>query len=576
MSLLPFGELAPYRERRFVPAMVDWDEWTAIGPMFDRLEERLAAARTGAELEAWLLDWSEVTAAVGEESARRHIAMTCHTEDPAAERDYLHFVERIEPELKPRQFRIERLYLGHPARRELPAGRYREFDRHAEVHVALYRDENVPLETEDARVGQQYQKVSGAMTVTFRGEEKTLVQMGRYLEEPDRALRREAWERMTERRLAEKETFEAQFDELVRLRHRIATNAGYCNYRDYAFPLRGRFDYTPADCEAFHAAIEAELVPLLRELQEERRRRLGVETLRPWDLKVDVENRPPLRPFEDVEGLVSGTERVLERVDAGLAGQFRQMRALKLLDLGNRKGKAPGGYQSSLPEARLPFIFMNAVGQQQDVETVLHEAGHAFHTMATREEDFYAYRDAPIEFCEVASMSMEFLGGDYLDEFYGTDDVRRARRDHLEGVVETFPWIAAVDAFQHWIYTHPDHTREQRAVAWNGLMDRFGGDTDWTGWEAARSWSWHRQLHVFLYPFYYVEYGLAQIGALQVWLRSREDRQAALTAYKRALGLGGSRPLPELFEAAGCRFAFDRETLRPLAELLRREWRALA
>ncbi|MBX3745999.1 MAG: M3 family oligoendopeptidase [Verrucomicrobiae bacterium] len=576
MSLLPFGELAPYRERRFLPTTVDWNEWDAIEPLFDLLEIRLGAAQTGAELERWLGDWSELTAAIGEESARRYIGMTCHTEDAEAERAYLDFVEQIEPELKPRQFQLERMYLAHPARGDLPAGRYREFDRHAEVHVALYRDENVPLETEEARIGQQYQKVSGAMTVTFQGEEKTLVQMGRYLEEPDRALRQEAWERVAERRLKEKETFESQFDELVRLRHRIANNAGYGSYRDYAFPLRGRFDYTPADCEAFHAAIEAEMVPLLRELQEERRQRLGVGTLRPWDLMVDVANRPPLRPFEQVDGLETGTERIMERLDAGLAEQFRQMRALKLLDLGNRKGKAPGGYQSSLPEARLPFIFMNAVGQQRDVETLLHEAGHAFHTMATRDEDFYAYRDAPIEFCEVASMSMEFLGGEYLDAFYGADDLRRARRDHLEGVVETFPWIAAVDAFQHWIYTHPEHTREERAAAWNGLMNRFGGDTDWTGWESARSWSWHRQLHVFLYPFYYVEYGLAQIGALQVWLRSREDRGAALAGYKRALGLGGSRPLPDLFEAAGCRFAFDRETLGPLATLLRAELRALA
>jgi oligoendopeptidase F len=298
---------------------------------------------------------------------------------------------------------------------------------------------------------------------------------------------------------------------------------------------------------------------------------MGRERLRPWDLSVDPAGRPPLRPFVNVEEMADRTQVVLDRLDPELGGQFREMGRLRLLDLGNRKGKAPGGYQSSLPEARLPFIFMNAVGQQRDLETILHEAGHAFHTFATRGEECFAYREAPIEFCEVASMAMELLGGEHLDVFYAEEEVRRARRDHLEGIVKTFPWIATVDAFQHWVYTHPGHTRTERAAAWNALMDRFGGDVDWSGREEARSYSWHRQLHIFLYPFYYVEYGIAQIGALQVWLRSRADRAGALAAYKAALALGGSRPLPELFERAGCRFAFDRETLRPLAELLRRE-----
>lgn len=577
MSSLPFGVLPPFRPRRFLPAQIPWDQWAEIAPLFDRLEARLAAlsAVDAAGLTEWLLDWGEFGAALNEEASRRYIAMTCHTDDAEAEKAYLRFVEQIEPELKPRQFRLEQLYLAHPARTALPAGRYEVFDRQTKVHVELFREENVALETDEARLGQQYQKVSGSLTVKFRGEEKTLVQMGRYLEEPDRALRQEAWQVVAQRRLAERETFETQFDELLRLRHQIARNAGFENYRDYAFKARGRFDYTPADCEAFHRAIELEIVPVLRELQAERRRQLGLDRLRPWDLGVDPHGRPPLRPFEQVDRLVAGTQKVFDRLDGELAGQFRLMHEQRLLDLENRKGKAPGGYQSSLPEARLPFIFMNAVGQQRDVETILHEAGHAFHTLATRNENFFAYRDAPIEFCEVASMSMELLGGEFLDAFYGPEEVRRARRDHLEGIVETFPWIATVDAFQHWVYTHPGHSRTERAAAWNALMDRFGGDVDWAGGEEARSYSWHRQLHVFLYPFYYVEYGIAQIGALQVWLNSRRDQASALAAYKRGLSLGGSRPLPELFAAAGCRFAFDAPTLKPLAALLREELVAL-
>jgi oligoendopeptidase F len=409
------------------------------------------------------------------------------------------------------------------------------------------------------------------LTVTFRGEEKTLVAMTRYLEEPDRALREEAWRIVAGRRLLETDRFEELFDRLVQLREKIAANAGFPNYRDYAFRARGRFDYTPADCENFHKAIEREVMPVFRELQRERKSQLGVETLRPWDLAVDPLNRPPLRPFTETQELESGSQRIFDRTDPELSAQFAELRSLRLLDLANRKGKAPGGYQSTLAESRVPFIFMNAVGMHRDIETILHEAGHAFHSIAAREEDLYSYRSAPIEFCEVASMAMELLAAEHLDVFYKPEEVRRARRVHLEGIMGVFPWIATIDAFQHWVYTHPGHTRNERAKAWLDLLDRFGGDVDWTGLESARANLWHKQLHVFLYPFYYVEYGIAQLGALQVWANSKKDRATALSQYKAGLKLGGSRPLPELFATAGCRFDFGADTIRPLIGRVRSE-----
>ncbi|MEO6183783.1 MAG: M3 family metallopeptidase, partial [Verrucomicrobiota bacterium] len=266
--------------------------------------------------------------------------------------------------------------------------------------------------------------------------------------------------------------------------------------------------------------------------------------------------------------MVSGTQQIFNQLDQTLANGFQEMQDLRLLDLANRKGKAPGGYQSTLSESRLPFIFMNAVGQQRDVETMLHEAGHAFHALATRNEDLYSYRSAPIEFCEVASMSMELLGNEFIETFYPATDARRARREHLEGIVEIFPWIATVDAFQHWIYSHPGHSRADRHEAWLDLMNRFGGDVDWSGYDEARTNLWHRQLHIFLYPFYYVEYGIAQLGALQVWANSKKEKLKALRDYQNALALGGSRPLPELFSTAGCRFDFSTETVKPLVKLL--------
>jgi oligoendopeptidase F len=445
------------------------------------------------------------------------------------------------------------------------------FDRDTRLHVELFRPENVPLETEEAKLSQQYQKLSGAMTVTFRGEERTLVQMGKYQEETDRGLRQEAWELVADRRLQERDNFEELYDQLIRVRQQIARNAGFGNYRDYAFRKLGRFDYTPADCERFHEAVETEVMPAIRELQAERRRLLGVTTLRPWDIAVDPLSRPPLRPFEEVDQMVARTQEIFNRLDEELAGGFQRMRDLRLLDLANRKGKAPGGYQSTLAESRVPFIFMNAVGLQRDVETILHEAGHAFHALATRDEDLYAYRSAPIEFCEVASMSMELLGNEHLERFYAGPEANRARRTHLENILTILAWIATVDAFQHWVYTHPGHGHEERTAAWMALMDRFGGDVDWAGQEEARRYLWHRQLHIFIHAFYYIEYGIAQLGALQVWANSKREKAGALTAYKRALALGGSRPLPQLFAAAGCQFEFSRKTVAPLVRLVRDE-----
>ena len=593
MNLLPFGKLAAHRPRTFVPQNLDLGDWPQIAPLFDQLEVRAAQARSAAGLERWLIDWSELNAALDEEASRRYIAMTCHTDNPEAEKAYLHFVEHVEPQLKPRQFALEKIYVcrrdelhesqtkksgtrgTRPSETSPSESRYFVFDRDVKNHVELFRPENVALETEDAKLCQQYQKVIGAQTVNFRGEEKTLIQMSRYLEEPDRALRQEAWELVANRRLQDAEKCEEIFDELIKLRAQMAKNAGCGSYRDYAFRQKCRFDYTPADCLQFHDAIESEIMPAVRKIQAERKRHLKLKKLRPWDLAVDPHNRAPLKPFAQVGEMVSRTQNIFDHLDAELAAGFQQMQDLKLLDLDNHKGKAPGGYQQNLSEARVPFIFMNAVGVQRDVETLLHEAGHAFHAQAAREEDLYAYRSAPIEFCEVASMAMELFGNEFLEEFYPTAEANRARKTHLEGIIGFFPWMAVVDGFQHWIYTHAGHTRAERKAAYLQLLDRFGGDVDWSDYAEARAHSWHRQLHIFTHPFYYVEYGIAQLGALQVWANSQRDKVKALNDYKKSLALGGSRPLPELFAAAGCKFQFDAATIKPLIQLAGNELKKL-
>ena len=555
--------------RRWLPADAPLTTWGQIEPWYRRLLDRpIDSARA---LEDWLFDVGELNGAVGQEGVRRYIAMTCQTDDPEREAAYLAFVREIEPKLKPIQNEIRAKYLDSPHRAELPRDRYHVFDRAQANRRALFREANIPRETELAELEQQYQKIIGAMTVTFRGEERTPAQMAPFLEENDRSVRQTAWELVAERRLAERDTLDALFDRMLALRVAIAREAGFPDFVAYAFRSRERFDYGVQETIDFHRAIERVVVPLANQLQEERRRALGVETLRPWDLAVDPLGRPPLRPFRDVEQLAEGVEAIFASVDPDLGGQFAFMRSHGLLDLFNRKGKAPGGYQTTLEDDRLPFIFMNAVGLDSDVRTLLHEGGHAFHALASRGEPLAAYRESPIEFCEVASMAMELLGARDLERFYDDQDASRSYRQLLEGIVQILPWIATVDAFQHWIYAHPDQSRDDRRQAWSALLDRFGGIVDWSGSEEARAHSWHRQLHIFLYPFYYIEYGIAQLGALQVWHRALTDRSGAVAAYRRALSLGGARPLPELFAAADIRFDFHERTLAPLMDALRAE-----
>lgn len=566
---LDFARLPKPYLRRFVPEKADLGDWAQIEPLLNELERR--SPHNAKDLEQLLFDYSELGATIYEEAAARRIRMTCQTDNEEYKKAFLHFVENIQPKLKPRVHQLNIKYVQTPARKELARERYFVYDRDVVSEVEIFREQNVSLETEAIKLGQKYQAISGAQTVNFEGREQTLQQMAKYLEETDRNLRQSAWEKTEERRLQDRDQFNPLYDELIALRQTIAKNAGFVNYRDYAFKARGRFDYTPADCFKYHQAVEHYIVPLMRELQKERQKKMGLRELRPWDLSVDPQGRPPLRPFQNAQELINGCQEIFTKLDQQLATQFRQMAELDLFDLESRKNKAPGGYQATLTERRLPFIFMNAVGRDSDLRTMLHEAGHAFHTMATRNELLLDYRHAPTEFSEVASMSMELLSKPYWTAFYNAADAQRSSAEHLRGIVQLLPWIATIDAFQHWLYTHPDHTVAEREAHWLELRQRFGGLESWAGYEEAQRSFWQRQLHLYLYPFYYIEYGIAQLGALQLWARAKQDPIGALTAYKRALALGGSRPLPELFAAADLTFDFGEQTIQRAAELLRAE-----
>lgn len=547
----------------------------AIERVFDELGSR--PIESAAALERWCRDYSELLACLHEESSRRFVDHTCHTDIPAVKARYMEWVERFRPAIKKAAFLLDRKLAESPHAGKLPRGEFAIWLRSVKNSNELFREQNIPLETEETKLEAEYHELIGAMTVEFDGGTRTLPYMGRVLEETDRTRREAAFRSIWERFLRDEVAIDAIFDRQLALRAEMARNAGFPDFRAYRFRQLERFDYTPEDCLEFHDAIEHVAVPLVKKRHERRRELLGLDRLRPWDSSVDPEGRPPLRPFDGATALVDGCRTIFERVHPALGGHFQVLIDHQLLDLESRKGKAPGGYQAQFQEVRRPFIFMNAAGLQGDVETLLHEGGHAFHSLESKHHDLTPNRDSPIEFAEVASMSMELLGVPHLGVFYRTEEeVRRARIDHLEGIIDLFPWVAMIDGFQHWVYTHPGHTRAERREAWLERMDRFAtGLVDWSGFEEVRANRWKRQAHLFGQPFYYIEYAIAQLGSLQVWRNYRQDPDQAIADYRAGLSLGNTRPLRELFAAAGIRFDFSRENLEDLLTLVHAEIESL-
>ncbi|MBX3357385.1 MAG: M3 family oligoendopeptidase [Phycisphaeraceae bacterium] len=554
-----------------VPQDLDAARWEALEPLYRELIDR--DLHSAADLERLILDRSELDSAVSEAASVLYITMTCHTDDEAVSKAYLGFVEDVQPKVKEVSFELDKKIVQSPFAEELDQARYTVYLRDLRVGVELFRPENIPIETGLTKLDQEYSRICGAMTVSYQGEERTLPQMARFNEETDRAVREDAWRAVAQRRFLDADRIETIYERMIADRTRLARNAGFPDFRDYAFKAKRRFDYTPATCNAFAEGVKRVCVPAARRLNAQRAAALNLSSLRPWDMQVDIKGRAPLRPFTTPSELVERTSRLFRRLDPSLATLFEALRSDKsaptgaavCLDLESRRGKAPGGYQSNRDRIRLPFIFMNAAGLQRDVETIVHEAGHAFHSLLARTDPLLSYRsDIPLEFAEVASMSMELTAHPFLDEFYSPADADRARRNHLEAIVSLLAWVAHIDQFQHWVYTNPDHSRDDRHAKWTELSARFGPAVDYSGLEKYHQTGWHRVLHLFGVPFYYIEYGIAQLGALQLWSNYRRDPAAAINAYKRALSLGGSRPLPELFAAANLVFDFGPATIARL------------
>jgi oligoendopeptidase F len=562
------------KQRSYVPADLEV-KWENLEPLFKELRER--PVNSAADLEKWLRDRSELEAALEEDFAWRYIRMTCDTTSEQLLKDFQYFATEIEPKIAPISNELNKKFISSPYLEELDQKKYFVYIRGVKKALELFREENVPLFTQIQVEQQQYQQITGSMSVTIGGKEYTLEQASVFLKDTDRELRQTAWEAITERRLQDKDKLDELFDKLLKLRHQVALNAGFTNFRDYMFQSLGRFDYTPQDVFDFHQAIEKEIVPILAGSAEARKTALKLDALKPWDTEVDTSGKAPLKPFENGQDLIDKTVTCFSGIHPYIGERLRIMKANQLFDVESRKGKAPGGYNYPLAETGAPFIFMNSANTFRDLTTMVHEGGHAVHTFISAGLELNDFKHVPSEVAELASMSMELISMDNWECFFDNEeDLKRAKRDQLKDVLKTLPWVAVVDEFQHWIYTNPTHTADERRAAWKDIFERFGQNfVDWSEHPEAHANLWQKQLHIFEVPFYYIEYGIAQLGAIAVWKNYREDPGSGIEKYLEALKLGYTRTIREIYETAGIEFNFSQEYVRELALFVQSELKKL-
>ncbi|WP_345955696.1 M3 family oligoendopeptidase [Mucilaginibacter sp. PAMB04168] len=558
------------KERTYIPAQLEI-KWENLEPLYQELSSR--QINSVAELEQWLHDRSELEAALEEDFAWRYIRMTCDTTNEELLQNFQYFATEIEPKIAPYNNQLNQKLVDSEFVNKLDEKKYFIYLRSIKKSLELFREENIPVQTEIQLEQQKYQSITGAMSVHIGDKEFTLEQAAALLKDTDRSKRQDAWEKITDRRLQDKQPLNELFDLLLVLRHKVARNADFENFRDYMFQALGRFDYTPQDCYAFHEAIETAVVPILREQAHKRQEALGLDALKPWDMDVDITGKPALKPFQNGEDLVDKSIACFNRINPYLGERLSIMKENGLFDVESRKGKAPGGYNYPLAETGAPFIFMNSANTFRDLTTMVHEGGHAVHTFLTAGLELNDFKHCPSEVAELASMSMELISMDNWDVYFSDEEeLKRAKRDQLIDVLKTLPWVAVVDQFQHWLYTNPDHTDAQRRDAWIQIYERFGaGFIDWSEHSDAEANLWQKQLHIFEVPFYYIEYGMAQLGAIAVWKNYKENPEKGLQQYIDALKLGYTKTITEIYETAGIKFDFSADYVKELAEFVKSE-----
>ena len=557
--------------RHFVPTDFVVTDWQHLEPFFKDLLERTIDSKES--LEQWLHDQSELEAVVSEDACWRQIKMTCDTQNKSLEEAFNFFCIELQPNIQPYADALNKKLVNHPLTKELDTNQYFTYLRTVRKSIELFREENIPIQSELAVMQQQFGVISAKMTVTINGEEYTLQQAAKFFHNPDRNIREEAYRKIQERRLQDTDALNSLYNQLLEKRNKEAANADFANYRDYRFKELGRFDYTKQDCYAFHEAVKLHVMPLVNRIYQNKKEKLGLDTLRPWDIEAEPAGTPPLQPFTTGKELIDLSIECFSKLRPFFGDCLAKMNALQHLDLESRMGKAPGGYNCPLAESGAPFIFMNAAGQMQDLITMVHEGGHAVHSFLAHPLPLTGFKEYPMEIAEVASMAMELFSMEHWEVFFkDAEQLKRAREYQLERVITIFPWIATIDKFQHWVYEHPTHSIDERTARWNEILHEFSdGVIDYSGLENFRSNLWQKQLHLFEVPFYYIEYGIAQLGAIGMWRQFKLNKQQALDNYCDVLSKGGTQTLPQLFETAGLKFDFSPDTIKVLMDFVKAE-----
>lgn len=557
--------------RTFLPQNFSITDWENLEPYFIQLLETNITSKS--ELNCWLKNSSELEAVISEDACWRQIRMTCNIEDKKLEEALSFFMLHIQSKIQPYADLLNKKLLASPFVNELDISKFFTYLRSVKKNIELFREANIPIQADLNILQLQFGIISGKMTVSIDEKEYTLQQSAKFLESDDRNVRASVYKKINDRRLQDKESLNKLYTSLIEKRHQVAINAGFLNYRDYKFSELGRFDYSKEDCFQFHDAVKQYVLPLVNEIYKRKKNRLNLDSLRPWDIEAHAADEKTLTPFLTEQELIEKTILCFDKLHPFFGDCLRKMKTLERLDLSSRKGKAPGGYNCPLAESGAPFIFMNAAGKMDDLTTMVHEGGHAIHSFLAHPLELSAFKECPMEIAEVASMAMELFSMDYWNIFLNSEEeLTQAKEHQLERVITIFPWIATIDKFQHWVYENPNHTIEKRELTWLNILNEFTPDAlDVSDLEEYRKNSWQKQLHLFEVPFYYIEYGIAQLGAIGLWMQFKTDKEKSLQNYCSALALGGTKTLPELFTAAGLNFNFSPNSVKTLMDFVHKE-----
>lgn len=537
---------------------------------YQDLVASLPSLRTESDWEGLWRRWNDLKVQIRGDSSRREFAEARDTNDKAAEEAFRQMREEIHPVAEEHDATIRQALLASPARAALETKFGPLLFKVFENAQASFAPENIALNVEVGELEARFERLLGNARPVVDGEELTLPKVNALLSHPDATKRKAAWEAYVGWIQTHADELHGLYSELVARRHQLGRNLGEPTFIPLGYRKHRRLDYGPAEVKTFREGIKRHIVPLLRDLRRKQAEWLGTPTVRPWDMAYypGASLAPGVAPIGEQ---LSRAQGLFDRMHPKLGGHFKRMVAEGLIDLENRPGKRPGAYCTGFEDLGLISIFCNSTGDSEDIATLTHEMGHAFQGWESRWIEPLELRWPTYEACEIHSMGMEFMALRHLDAFFGPEDVQCFRRLKLIDTITILPYIAVVDAFQHWVYEHPTHTPEERDRAWSELWDEFLPGVDWSGHEAEKAVRWKRQIHLFVAPFYYIDYAIAESAALQLWLLAEKDPAKCMETYLELCRIGGSQSLVEIVKSAGLVSPFDPEVFGPAVAAIRAE-----